>query len=82
MNLIQTLNSTKDSKQVFRSSYCFSALKSSQGEMTCQLRLEGWIGSLKGACKTLVLCLYVLVCKTGIMVLLTDYSVVMFIGST
>ena len=50
--------------------------------MACQLRLEGWIGSLQGAGRTLVLCLYVLVCKTGIMVLLTDYSVVMFTGST
>lgn len=47
MNLIQTLNIMKDSKQVFWSSDCFSALKSPQGEMTFKLRLEGWTGFVK-----------------------------------
>lgn len=37
----------KDSKQVFWSSDCFSALKSPQGEMTFKLRLEGWTGFVK-----------------------------------
>lgn len=50
--------------------------------MTLELRVEGWAGFGKRVYKILLLYLYALICKTGMIIVLIGYCAVMITGPT